>query len=331
MALTWELRESDLEFFETELDDFIPERVFDAHAHLYKAHHWGYSHPTSRGPETVSLEEYQAQMQWLVPRREVHGLFFGVSFHEGFPEANEFVSGEVAKDDLSRGELLTPPYLDAERMRQDVKRLGFNGIKVYHQFIDSKPRFNADVFDFLVEDQIRVLHEEGWTVTLHMVKDRALADKRNQQQIRYYCDRYPGIKLILAHAARGFNPFHTIEGIRSLEGLENVWFDTSAVTEAGGFEAIIETFGHERLLWGSDYPISHLRGRCVAIGDQFLWLYEETLDWKVAGPGRAIQPLFVGFESLRALKLAAHRQHLTDSQIEDIFDCNARKLLEISS
>ena len=51
------------------------------------------------------------------------------------------------------------------------------------------------------------------------------------------------------------------------------------MTEAGGFEAIINVLGHDRLLWGSDYPVSRLRGRCIAIGDTFLWLYEDTLDW----------------------------------------------------
>ena len=116
-----------------------------------------------------------------------------------------------------------------------------------------------------------------------------------------------------------------------MKGLRNVWCDTSAVTEAGGFEAIIETLGHGRLLWGSDYPLSHLRGRCVAIGDRFLWLHEDTLNWKTAGANTPIDLLFVGHESLRALKLAAMRLHLSDSQIEDIFYNNARKMLDISA
>jgi len=331
LQLTWELRDLDREFFKKELDGFVPDRVFDAHAHLYRSSDWGGPHPTERGPEVVSLETYHAQMEWLIPNRKIHGLFFGVAFHEGYAAANDFVSLEVAKDPVSRGEMLVPPYLDASAMRATGKRLGFDGIKVYHSFLRPKPTLNADVRDFLIEDHVRVADEEGWTITLHMVRDRAMADPRNQEQIQYYCRKYPRMKLILAHAARGFNPFHTIEGIHCLKGLRNVWCDTSAVTEAGGFEAIIETLGHDRLLWGSDYPISHLRGRCIAIGDQFLWLYEDSLDWSKFGVRIPIQPLFVGHESLRALKLAAHRQRLTDSQLEDIFDRNARAMLEIDN
>ena len=49
------------------------------------------------------------------------------------------------------------------------------------------------------------------------------------------------------------------------------------MTEAGAFEAIVETMGHDRLLYGTDFHVSHLRGRCIAIGDSFHWLYAEEM------------------------------------------------------
>ena len=36
MPKTWEIRDYDREFFAKELDDFVPERMFDAHAHLFE-------------------------------------------------------------------------------------------------------------------------------------------------------------------------------------------------------------------------------------------------------------------------------------------------------
>lgn len=53
-----------------------------------------------------------------------------------------------------------------------------------------------------------------------------MADQENQQRITDYCRNYPDIKLILAHAARGFNLYYTVEGIQNLKGLRNVWCDT---------------------------------------------------------------------------------------------------------
>jgi glutamate-1-semialdehyde 2,1-aminomutase len=330
-GITWELRDYDREFFTKELEALIPNQVFDAHAHLYEIGHWGKPHPTSAGPSVVTLEEYRRQMSWLMPRREISGLFFGVGFHEGFARANDFVAREIAKDACSSGEMIVPHWLDAEEARRAARQAGFIGFKVYHTFSPRVPTWNSEISDFLTEEHVRVAAEEGWVITLHLVKRRALADPGNQAWIERYCRKYRGMRLILAHAGRGFNAYHTVEGIHSLSGLPNVWCDMSGITEAPAIEAIVETLGHERLLWGSDFPISHLRGRCVAIGDEFVWLYENTLDWERIAEHTVIQPMFVGHESLRALKSAARALKLHDSQLEDIFYNNARRLLGIST
>jgi len=243
--------------------------------------------------------------------------------------SNEFVAREIANDHRSRGLLVVSPQQDAEQVQEEIQALGMVGLKVYHSFSRHTPTWESEVNEFLTEEHVQAANEGGHVIMLHMVKARALADPANQHQIRSYCEQYPNIKMVLAHAARGLNPFHTIEGIGALRGLDNVWCDTSAVTEAGGFEAIVEVLGHQRLLWGSDYPISHLRGRCVSIGDEFLWLCEDTLDWETVNPVGGIRPLLVGHESLRALKLAAMRLRLTDTQLEDIFFNNARAMLEM--
>jgi glutamate-1-semialdehyde 2,1-aminomutase len=328
MLRTWKLEDQDREFFEKELSSFVPKRIFDAHAHLYRSADWGYNHATDHGPPVITLEEFRNQIEWLTPGRRTTGLFFGVAFHEGFRENNAFVAAEVSKDPACRGHMLASPYLDPEEMRQEGRRQGFAGIKVYHSFLREKPTWDAEIAQFLIDDHVRVANQEGWSITLHIMKSRSLADPVNQQTIVDYCRRYPNIRLILAHAGRGFNPYHTIEGIEALRGLGNVWCDASAVTEAGAFEAIVETLGHKRLLWGSDFPISHLRGRCVAVGDGFVWLYEDSLDWEAMLP-YPIRPLLVGHESLRALKLAATRLKLSDTQIEDIFYRNAAEMFGV--
>jgi glutamate-1-semialdehyde 2,1-aminomutase len=327
MALTWELRDYDSEFFARELDSFVPPRVFDAHAHLYRIHHWGYNHPVQAGPASVTMRAFLDQMRWIMPGREVTGLFFGVGFHAGYMESNEFVASEAHSRPHNYCEMLTPPDLDPELLRETVNRMGFHGIKVYHSFVQRKPTWNAEISEFLSEDHVRVAGQENWTITLHMVKDRALADPGNQYWITHYCRKYPGIRLILAHAARGFNAFHTVSAIECLRGFDNVWCDVSAVTEAPAMEAILRVLGPDRLLWGSDYPISHLRGRCVAMGDQFVWLYEDTLDWQTISPQAKIQSYFIGHESLRSLKHAAMAMRLKDSEIEKIFYGNARRML----
>ena len=140
------------------------------------------------------------------------------------------------------------------------------------------------------------------------------------------CSKYPDVRLILAHAARGFNPHHTMQGIDALRGLSNVWFDTSAVTDSGAFESILRTFGPRRLLYGSDFPVSQIRGRCVAFGDSFLWLTAENTRFEA--PYGMVEPALVGHESLRSLKIAAQSVGLTDTDVEAVFYGNAMELWE---
>src|SRR4051812_32572409 len=113
-------------------------------------------------------------MAWIAPDRQIAGLFFGVGFHEDFRVSNEFVAREIAPDQTCYGHLLVPPTMNPEQLREEVKRLGMHGLKVYHTFITGKPTWNADISDFLNEEHVRVANEEGWTITLHMVRDRAL-------------------------------------------------------------------------------------------------------------------------------------------------------------
>jgi glutamate-1-semialdehyde 2,1-aminomutase len=328
----WQLTDADRELIAREIEAFLPDRIFDAHAHLFARDHFppgGAPKWLDGNPDRCGLAEYDQFVEWLHPgRRTVGGLFFGLAFTGDRAANNALVAAEVMSKHAVEpvfGQLVVPPEADPEQVREQVRAGGFVGLKCYHTMahVDG-PTWHAPIEAYLPEPLVQIAHEERLSITLHLVRDRALADPLNQATIRRYCERYPDLRLILAHAARGFNPWHTIQGIDSLHGLSNVYFDTSAVTEAGAFEAIIETFGHQRLLYGTDFPVSHMRGRCVAIGDSFHWFYAD--DMPLEERHATLRPVLIGIESLRSLKLAAWRLKLSDSQVEDIFFTNAGQL-----
>ena len=335
---SWSFTEVDRDFVARYVEPYLPDRIFDAHAHLFSLNHYpagGVPAHLKDAPVDLGLDRYREYMEWLHPNGRVKGgLFFGLAFQGDRAANDRFVADEVRRGQASgfaaRGQMLIAPEMDAEFVREKVRSQGFVGLKPYHLMAKTDgPTFLAPIEHYLSEEHVRIAHEEGLTITLHMVRDRALADPVNQETIRRYCIRYPNMRLILAHAARGFNPWHTIEGIHSLEGLENVWCDTSAVTEAGAFEAIVETLGHRRLLYGTDFHVSHLRGRCIAIGDSFHWLYADDMD--LNEKHTTLKPVLIGLESLRSVILAMHRLKLKDSQIEDIFYGNAAELLGVTA
>jgi len=320
--------EQDVEFYERELADFIPDRVFDAHAHLT---HPRLSTPTGPDlPDPVGYEEYRHYMDWLLPGRDVAAMFLAFSRQpEGATAANAWTATQVARDPRCRGLLFVRPDDDPEWVRQEVRRLGLHGLKPYHTCAPTRPTWEAELPAYLPETLVRVAHEENWVITLHLVKSRAVADPGNLHWIRHYCTKYPQMRLILAHSARGFQPAHNLEGLPQLVGLENLYFDSSANCEPIAHQAILRLFGPERLLYGSDgLLVSHLRGRSVAAADSFLWLYEDTPVWEEKHA--AIRPVLVGLEHLRSMKWACWAEKLSGRQIEDLFWNNAVRLLGVS-
>lgn len=330
MADDWVILDSDKELFSRELDGFVPDRIFDAHAHLYALSQFPVEPPKllRSGPPFAGFDTFRSQMDLIHPGRTCDGLFFGFPHVAiDFDAANDFVARQAERSHASRAQMLIRPSMSAEEVFATVKRNGFSGLKCYHVHAADRPTFGAAIPSYLPEEHVRVANELGLSITLHMVRARALADVSNQETIRRYCTSYPNIRLILAHAARGFNPHHTIEGIDALKGLENVWFDTSAVCESAAFDAIIRAFGPRRLMYGSDFPISHMRSRCVAVGDSFLWISAENTCFD-ASYGQ-IQPIPIALESLRALRLACWNMNLTDPDIEAVFYRNAAELYEL--
>ena len=329
MLTTWQLRDEDREFFSRHLDSFLPERIYDMHAHLWRKRDWeGQSPPmVSAACSELTMERYREYMAWILPEREVHGLHF--PFPTIFPNnpapCNEWVSQEIKKDPLARGQFYVRPSDDADWVREEVKRLGLCGFKPYAGFADRPDKHNAEIPEFFPEWIARLAHQEGWSVTLHMQRSRSLADGSNQHWIRSYCEDYPDMMLILAHAARGFNPYHTMEGMEEVRGLPNLYVDTSVACSPLAVMACIKALGVSKVLYGSDFYCSHIRGTNLAVGDSFLWLEDAAPVWDDVAYD--VAPVLLGLENLRAIKAACQMLQLSDSDVEAVFWDNAERIL----
>jgi glutamate-1-semialdehyde 2,1-aminomutase len=320
-------RPVDREFFQRELASFVPDRVFDAHCHIWLRDETPF-HIASY--DDVGYDEYVRLMDDLHPGRRMAALFlsFGTPARPaGIDRMNEFVARQVAHDRSYRGAFFVRPTDDPEWVRQQVRRLGLHGLKCYHSFAPIASTWEAKIPEYLPERLVKVAHEEGWVITLHLVRDRACADADNIFWIRHYCQTYPNMRLILAHSARGFQPAHNLEGLPHLLGLHNLYFDTSANCEPLAHQAIIRILGHKRLMYGSDLPISHFRGRSVAAADSFFFIHETASLWDTKH--QAIEPVLLGLEHLRSVKWACWSERLSDEAVEDIFWNNAAELLGV--
>ena len=326
----------DADLFARHVRAFVPPASFDAHAHLHDPRLVGGAGAAFL-PAGVTLNDratYNRMVgEWMGDRLPSGGLFFPWPAHGDTLGQNAFLADQLRGDPGSRGLLLATPDDDPAAIERQLNADPdlWRGFKVYHVFARrpaGKPplssTLHADCEDFIPEWIWELSHARGLAIMLHMVKPLGLADPANQRYIRKQCLGYPHAKLVLAHCARGFNPRHTVQGIDSLGGLDNVFFDNSANCEAAAHEAILRKFGPTRLLFGLDHPVSSIRGRCVGLGDGFLWTNDTEIDWSKQ---TLSQPVLVGIENLLALRQACLTMHTNDRDIELIFGGAARQML----
>ena len=321
-----DVREEDQEIFNKNVESFLPDEIFDAHAHWYHPSHLQ-NDIRSNNHKKVGYQTMKMGLDLWMGDREHDGLYFPFPVKWLDCElANNFLETELSNRPDSRGLMIIRPDDNPDRVKQNIIDNQFCGFKVYHVFSDRKDTFNANQEEFMPEWAWEIADQHDLWITMHIVKKTGLSDPSNWQYIRKFCLKYPNVKFVLAHAARGFNASHTCEAIHFIKDLDNVFFDSSAICEPAALEAILKATGSTRLMYGSDYPVCQLRGKAISVGDGFTWLYDHNTDWKSSIHGL---PTLVGIESLLALKQACRTLCLKDDDLERIFSKNAKQLLNI--
>ena len=311
------------------LQEWLPERLFDAHAHIFRTDTLSSVPEGLWAPDNgvVSPAVWRRALAVHVGKDRLQGALFLPEVRvrrDKISAVNRWMLRMAASVPGSRALVLVTP----EMTRQDVDPLldhqALAGFKVYHLYSTSRPTWDAPPADYIPEWVWPLADENRLALTLHLVRAGAMADAENQRYIREHCERFPGAQLILAHAGRAFHAPNAAAGAAGLEGLPNLWFDTAAVCESGPLLALLEAFGPRRLLWGTDFPICESLGRCVTAGDSFVWLSQHHVQGTV--PAVGLWP--VALESLRAHREAAETFGLDRDDLRDLFAGNAYRLLK---
>ncbi len=310
------------------LDDFLPPRLFDAHFHvLHDQSAWG-------GPADVrTAEEYFGYMKAMVGSRPLQLNVIPFPFatmkdrkngHIDF--ANAFAEAQVQTAPDSVAEVLVHPEDTAEDMEARLFSPRVRGLKCYHTMVNRPDTFDSDIEEYLPEAAWEVARKHKLVITLHMVKDKALADPANLSYIRNMAKAFPDVVLILAHAARSFAAWTGLETVRELAPYENIWFDFAAVCESPAMAQILKVTGTGRSMWGSDFPVSVMRGKAISLADGFYWLYDRELR-AMNAPG--LHTWAIGTENLMAVRQACILADCGSTAVEALFYGNAARLFGV--
>lgn len=330
--------EYDKHVYETELKDFLPDKIVDAHIHIWDetcvktAPSNGGSKWTRLIAENLTGEDLVKATQLLLPGKEVTPLVFG-----SCSCATDIANAMVLKEKKAFGfpALYRTSYdISAEKLEKEVLEGGYLGLKPYLTFCPPYiPIPEIRIFDFLPHHQLEVANKHGWIVMLHVARDARLRDKVNVAQLMEIEERYPNIKLVVAHIGRAYAKEDIGDAFETLSKTKNMVFDFTANVCDDAIRACIEAVGPKRLLFGSDLPIAFMRMYRITENGVYYNVVPRGLYGDVSNEAHMRETdekdvTIMYYEQIRAMKRVAEELKLTKSDIEDIFYNNAMRLME---
>ena len=346
MAELFEVKATDRAFYETNLRDFLPQRIIDVHTHVwldkFKAKATGAPVRTVSWPSRVALdnsvEDLDETYRLLFPGKQViPQVFSNLATGDDVEGANAYTSACAAQ----RGYpalIFAAPQWPAQDFENRILAGGFIGAKVYMTMADAYiPAKEMRIFDYLPHHQLEVLDRHSWIAMLHIPRDGRLKDPLNLAQMLEIERRYPNVQVIIAHVGRAYCAEDVGNAFDVLADTRHMRFDFSANTNAEVFTQLIRAVGPKRILFGSDMPILRMRMRRICERGMYINLVPQGLYGDVSGDknmrevsvgsAEAEQLTFFMYEELMAFKLAAEATGLSKQDIENVFYHNAAHML----
>ena len=220
-------------------------------------------------------------------------------------------------------------------MEEEVIKGGFQGLKPYLD--NCKTGVNgadADIFDFLPEKHLKVADKYGWKVVLHISKPDRLKNSTNIKQLMEIEQKYPNVKLIVAHIGRAYSPEDIGDAFETLKHTENMMFDFSANTLPLATEKCIEAVGTKRVLFGTDMPIAKMKMYRICENGNYVNVVPRGLygDLTNAAHMRETDEKEITnftYEIIRGFKKTAEKLGLNKNNIADIMCNNAARIYGI--
>jgi len=340
-----EIKEVDKCYYKEHLEDFLPENIIDIHTHVYIKEITGtaaiqdkrvVSWPSLVAEDNPIEDLIQSYSMMFPGKKVVPCIFPWVEPLNKIDELNEYTRASASSWHLPVLFLDNPDY-SMEELEQKLVDGRYNGIKVYLSFAPSYiPRDEVRIFDFLPHEHLAVLDKLGLMLMLHIPRSGRLKDSVNLAQILEIEQRYPNVKVVLAHVGRAYCIEDIGDAFEILGKTRNLMFDCSANTNPEVFRQALESLGPRRMIFGSDLPITRMRMRRICENGTYINLIPKGLYGDVSGDKnmRELQEeeggklSFFLYEEMKAMKEAVNELGLNKSEVEDIFYNNAKRILE---
>lgn len=332
------LTEFDKKIYKEELESFLPENIIDSHVHVYRVKDKYPKQPgakvywPSRVAEENSIEDLVKTYKDLFPTKKVVPVIFGMPSCM-LDSVNDYVS-KVAKDYNYPALFCTHANMTKDFLEEQVIKGGFQGLKPYcnNQSVINKE--DAGIYDFLPKAHLEVANKYGWKVILHISKPDRLKNPDNIKTLMEIEEKYPNVKLIVAHIGRAYAKEDLGNAFDTLKHTKNMIFDFSANTLGYATAKCIEAVGTKRVMFGTDLPIAKMRMYRVVEDGYYINVVPRGLYGDVTGAAHMRETdeenvTNFTYEIIRGFIDCAKTLSLTKGEIEDVMCNNAKNLYGI--
>ena len=322
------MNERDLIIYREELAPYLPEKIHDCHAHVWKRSDFPADFEISpqsymnRFGGEFTPDMFRAVMKELLPEQKF--TFTGFGCPNKYTDRSQ-VPGPLADGDFS--EVLLSPEDPAEVIQERVERTHSIGVKPYLNYAADfckKSASDVEIKDMITPSQLEYLNKAKLAVTLHIPRPDRFSDPVNRTQMLALCEKYPNVKFIFAHIGRAYFMRNIIDSnIEEFSKYPNAFFDTAMVNSTDIMKYAFDHFPIERILFGTDTPIALLRGKSIEINNQYAYLMGENyaIGTSIIDTSGVVEFTTFFYEQLRAIINAAPKNDL-----EKLLFTNAYKL-----
>ncbi|MCQ2436848.1 MAG: amidohydrolase [Clostridia bacterium] len=334
--------------YEQELKDFLPAKMIDIHTHVWRKDIQGEKKlrpgevkRTVTWPSLVakdnSIEDLQETYRLMFPGKDVKALIFanGGNF-ETLGACNDYIADASRRSEFP-ALYFSHPTQSGEELEQKIREGGFLGVKSYLSLSPVYlPEAEIRILDFFPHHQLKVLDKMGAIVMCHIPRHGRLKDPVNLAQILEIKQKYPNLKLIIAHIGRAYTENDVGEAFKILAPATTLMFDFCANTCSFAMQKLLEAYGPDHAMFGSDLPILRMRMKRIEENNTYINLVPPGMygDPKQDSHLREVSKeegeklTFFMYEEIRAFKVAARNVGLTAADVEKCFYSTAKNLID---
>lgn len=336
-----QLTDYDTRVFSEQLAEFLPDKMTDVHVHLWKdgmlrdsMHQKGCVSWPRLVASDCTIEDLMHSYGQMFPGKAVKPVLMTTPIAR-LEEGNAYALSCARQYGLPV--LYCTSYdTPIDELRRAMETDGFCGIKPYQNNSPNYiPAGEVRIFDFLTPEHLELMDELGGIVMLHIPRSKRLRDGLNLAQMLQIEERYPKVKLIIAHIGRAYSPEDIGDAFEVLKATKNMMFDFCANTLDIAMMECIKAVGAGRLMFGSDMPITKMRMYRVSENGRYVNVVPRGMYGDVSGDPNMREtdkPDITTFmyEELLAFKRCAQALKLTRAEIDDILCHNAARLFGMS-